>query len=256
MLGHVRIPVVEVEPDGPFRRLAGVEQLGDLDDVDDSIPGPREVLHLLAEPSGRHGELVAVIRDSVVEENAKSALVGPAVGAPEPERRTDAGHGRLHGVGKRRSDPVHRASVLGLTRGSRGRKRQPILEDPRVNVSAWLHSCGTSRPLAADSLSACLSASTSASWARARTGSRSRRTWPGDTSGPSASPWRRGGRGCRPRCCFGRTGTRPRCPHRATGARSTAGLKRRARSARSPTPPRKFFATPGGFAGPFFLRAI
>ena len=39
MLGHVEIAVVEVQPNGALRRFAGLQQIGDLDDVENLVSG-------------------------------------------------------------------------------------------------------------------------------------------------------------------------------------------------------------------------
>ena len=60
------------QPDGALRQLAGVQQLGDLDDVERPIPVRGEVVHLLAKTLRSHGELVPRVRDPVVEENPQT----------------------------------------------------------------------------------------------------------------------------------------------------------------------------------------
>ena len=81
LLGHVEIAVVEAERDRSRRRLAGVEQARRGDDVEDAVTLRGEVVHLLAERARPDGELVAVVRDPVVEEDPQAARRSRAVGS-------------------------------------------------------------------------------------------------------------------------------------------------------------------------------
>ena len=48
VLADVQVAVVEVEADGALGQLAGLQQVGHLDDVENLVSGRGEVLHLLA----------------------------------------------------------------------------------------------------------------------------------------------------------------------------------------------------------------
>ena len=69
----VQVAVVEVEADGALGQLAGLEQVGHLDDVENLVSGRGEVLHLLAKAPRMYRELVAGVRHPVVEENSQAA---------------------------------------------------------------------------------------------------------------------------------------------------------------------------------------
>ncbi len=83
VLEDVAVAVVERERDrGLARREA---QVVDLVEVDDALPALRERLHLAPEGVRRDRELVAVVRDAVVVEDAQA---GPRRAAAEPPAST------------------------------------------------------------------------------------------------------------------------------------------------------------------------
>ena len=114
MLGHIEIPVVEVEAHRPLQRLAGIQQVGDSSDVDYLVARLREIVHLLAELLRMDSELVTIGRDSVIEENSDSAADEVVTRPGQPECRPHPGNGCLDRVRKRWPDPVIRALEVRL----------------------------------------------------------------------------------------------------------------------------------------------
>ena len=74
VIGDVEVAVVEAESHRPGERRARVEEVDRGEDVDDAVRLGGEVVHLLRESFRRHGQLVAVVGDPVVEEDPEPAV--------------------------------------------------------------------------------------------------------------------------------------------------------------------------------------
>ena len=98
MIGDVEVAVVEAESHRPGERLARVEEVDRGEDVDDAVRLGGEVVHLLGERFRRHGQLVAVVGDAVVEEDPEPARVEAAARAHQPCGRAGPGAACLRQV--------------------------------------------------------------------------------------------------------------------------------------------------------------
>ncbi len=98
LLGHVDESVVEAEADRPVARNSLVEQLRGLDDVDDAVGLGGEVVHLPPEVARADGQLVAVVGDPVVEEDAQAVSFVLPICTRRPCSRARPGHERLEDV--------------------------------------------------------------------------------------------------------------------------------------------------------------
>ena len=91
MLGDVAIAVVEAERDDAVEPVAGGEQPGRLDHVDDPVALGAEQVHLRREAPRRDRERVRIVADAVIEEDAEAGAARrparpPGRGA-EPRQR-------------------------------------------------------------------------------------------------------------------------------------------------------------------------
>jgi hypothetical protein len=105
MLGDVEKAVVEGERDSPRRKRVALEQVGERDHVDDAIPPASEVLHLSVKGVRANGELVPVVGDPVVEQDAERAGVLGRVPARMPGDRAGTRRAGLEGVERGGRDP-------------------------------------------------------------------------------------------------------------------------------------------------------
>lgn len=98
VLRHVAAAVVEAQANRAGRKLPLGEERAKFHDVDDSVAFARQELHLFAEPPNRHGQHVAVVGDSVVEEHSEPLRRWLTACARQPRHGTRACDVRLDGV--------------------------------------------------------------------------------------------------------------------------------------------------------------
>ena len=108
VLGVVQVAVVEAQCNRPLHRFSRFEQLRRRHHVDDAVALGIEVRHLLAEAARPDGQLVRLVGDAVVEEDAKPVRVEPRRREHVPESRARMGctglervEGGLGGAGHR-----------------------------------------------------------------------------------------------------------------------------------------------------------
>ena len=118
MLGHVAVAVVEAQPDDPV--VPRADEPGQLLDRNRPQPGCGQGLHVRAEAGRRDGQLVAGVRDPVVEEDPHARRGRPSPRADGPRDRAGPCERRLGAVDGGRRDGEIGSEPCGSSRRRRG----------------------------------------------------------------------------------------------------------------------------------------